>query len=751
VTTYSDRFSARNYDLVLTVTQGPQSVLGNYTDLACSLKIVDAGGFGSWDTDPTSTYSATIDGSTVSGSFGYDFRNYNSRTLRTWTKRVYHNAAGDKTASVSASSSAGVIGSAATSGSFSPDHIVKTPAAPSTVTATRVSDTRQALGWTINAGAPDPATSQRVQRSEFNTGAWRAYATIATGLSAAATSYNDDTAEGDRAYRYRIQAVNAAGTATSGATGVVYTTPATPTSAVATKTAGNDIEILITPAQRVGAVEFVLEHSTNNGTTWAALTTVAGSTSPTTHMDTAPNPIDTHRYRVATRINNAAAEAGDNLQSGTVMTANIQLAAPPNAPTGLAPSTPADATEARTLTWIHNPTDTSPQSKFQIRHRETGNPTWTTETAITSSASSWVLAAGTYPNGSGVEWEVKTWGQHPDAGIYSATGTYATTARPTVANDAPLDGATLATAELAAAWTYYQAQGEAQAAWKLTLLQGGTPIETQPGAGTTATWTMETELGDGETFTLRTEVQSASGLWSEPTDSTFSVAYLLPADATIGAEYVPETGAALITITPAAATPGVTEDATTARLQRSLDGGTTWANVTTPVALTPETATLVNDPIPTIAGITRYRAHLYTDLGATTDASTQPDLETAEPGRTFYNYGPGYGTVAVMHARPQPGGSANRAKAYHKFAGRKKRVLFGGTATELAITAAGRLFADGTTSTLTDWEQAAQESNVGCYRDPKGRHIFGGLEGFAHAWVGPEIVDVSYTIEETDE
>jgi len=51
MTTYTDRFSARDYDLILTVTQGTQSVAGNWTDLNCSLKIVDAGQapYPSWD------------------------------------------------------------------------------------------------------------------------------------------------------------------------------------------------------------------------------------------------------------------------------------------------------------------------------------------------------------------------------------------------------------------------------------------------------------------------------------------------------------------------------------------------------------------------------------------------------------------------------------------------------------------------------------------------------------------------------
>lgn len=123
-------------------------------------------------------------------------------------------------------------------------------------------------------------------------------------------------------------------------------------------------------------------------------------------------------------------------------------------------------------------------------------------------------------------------------------------------------------------------------------------------------------------------------------------------------------------------------------------------------------------------------------------------VTTAEPGLAFFNYGPGLGTVASMLLRPQPGGTASRAKRKHKFADRPRRVLYAGNARELAVSTAGRLVED--TSALADWETAAEESGVGMYRDPKGRRVYCSLEGFAHQWVSPSICDVAFTVEDVE-
>jgi hypothetical protein len=822
------------------------------------------------------------------------------------------------------------------------------PAAPSGVAASRTSDTRHTVSWTRNATTGAPYSSQRVRRRMFGPSGWGSWTTIAT-LSGTATSYVDEGTVGNRAYEWQVQAVNSAGTTTSASTATFHTTPVAPTSVTAAKTSSGDIRVTFDGFPPYSAYVAEVWESTNGGSSWTKRADVPSGTSQWLH--TSPSAALPHQYRV--RYTTTATVV---VSSGYTLSGTVQLISAPNPPSGLGPSTPADASEPRTLAWTHNPVDTSPQTAFEVRYRHDLDATWWGSTGkVTSTAEQWVMPADTLANGLlAAEWAVRTWGAHANPSDWSATAQYDLRARPTVAIDTPADAATLATSRLETAWTFFQAQGEGQAAWRATLLSSGQALEVQSGVAGTFATAFDTNLEDGTSYVLRLEVQSASGLWSEATEISFGVAYPAPADGVFAVEWIREQGATQITITPDNADLGVTEDAATASVLRSLDDGQTWATVIDHVAVAPGEETVVVDPIPTIAGQNRYRVVFYTALGAArvlgdgrivatngfpnprlgvgttgwysqgtttltrvddgdgpegddtwarfarpggdttainyvlggsgtgtngaavppstpvtgsiyvrptatiqvraalnersaagaqvaetlgdpvtcpadqwtriditvTTASTTafagvrialaaaqswaaftigagamqveegtepsayinganlPDgldpaqfhvawvgavdasasrlsqrhddqyLETAEPGLSFFNYGPQFATVASMLARPQPGGTAGREKAYHRFAGRPRRVLFSSESTSLAVAAGGRLVED--TSTLTDWETAAIEAGVGCYRDPKGRRIFGGLEGFTHQWISPTVVDVTFTVEEAD-
>jgi microcystin-dependent protein len=104
---------------------------------------------------------------------------------------------------------------------------------------------------------------------------------------------------------------------------------------------------------------------------------------------------------------------------------------PPAASTGLTPnaSSPAkDATLPIPLSWTYNSTDGTAQTKFEIRHRVSGESTWTTIAAVTSSATTWTLPANTYTNGQSVEWQVVTWGTSATSSPWSASAIFKTAA-----------------------------------------------------------------------------------------------------------------------------------------------------------------------------------------------------------------------------------------------------------------------------------------------------------------------------------
>ena len=92
-----------SYTTTLTVTQTSQSIPDNTSTLTYSLTLTKNSGYGLWNNN-SCPWSITINGTTVSGTFTYDFRNYTTLTLKSSTTiTVNHNNDGTKTVSVSAS------------------------------------------------------------------------------------------------------------------------------------------------------------------------------------------------------------------------------------------------------------------------------------------------------------------------------------------------------------------------------------------------------------------------------------------------------------------------------------------------------------------------------------------------------------------------------------------------------------------------------------------------------------------------
>jgi len=118
--TYTGTFSGRSqYKIQLNVSQGAQSIPGNYTTVHWSIYIIESPNWGSFTSDP-SYWSVNIGGHTSSGSFpSYNFNNYDSLFIASGSFNVAHNADGTAAIWNSASiSAAGPLGSASASGSL---------------------------------------------------------------------------------------------------------------------------------------------------------------------------------------------------------------------------------------------------------------------------------------------------------------------------------------------------------------------------------------------------------------------------------------------------------------------------------------------------------------------------------------------------------------------------------------------------------------------------------------------------------
>lgn len=582
------------------------------------------------------------------------------------------------------------------------------PAAPTSVTVTRNSDTSHTVTWTRNPTTAGPYTSQQVLRWDNVTGA---YAVVAN-LSGSAASYTDTSTRADRRYRYAVRAVNSGGNGAYGYSGYIKTTPAAPSGASAAKSGAN---IVLTWSNRATAGDGVVVERREDGGSWVAAATL-GNVETWTH--TSPNPAVTHQYRVKATV------TGPSLSSGWVESNTVQLAAAPNAPTNLSGPTIRDATEDATWSWTHNPVDSSPQEYYQLRHREVGG-SWTTGSKTASATSAYTLPGGTYANPKTVEWEVRTWGQHADPSPWSATATSPTSTRPTVLVNTPEDGSTVATSTITVEWGYSDAEDSPQATWTVELLDAGsTVVETRSGSGTGTSVGLSTVLVDGASYTVRVRVQEAAGLFSAWDSSGFSVAYAVPPTPTVGATWDGDTASMVVSVS----VPDPVGDEIAADhvdIYRSIDAGP-WVLIATGVPV----GSAITDYSPTVAGTTTYRADAVSALPSVA-TSVPVALVTPQPGdvpSVWVSGGPGFSVVCRAVANIQV--QTNRGPAVsvlHRFAGRTSPVLTESADQSLVLTMTSQVFhtevTEGTASSLAEWEALAAIPGPKLWRDPDGRWL----------------------------
>jgi len=414
----------------------------------------------------------------------------------------------------------------------------------------------------------------------------------------------------------------------------------------------------------------VVERSENGGAYGNAVTLSATATSWT---HSAPSTGSTWRYRVKATTSSPA------LSSAYALSNIVQLAAPPNAPTGLGPTTVHDATQDVTLHWTHNPVDSSEQTKFQVGHRVAAGGAFTYETAVESSVSEWVLPGGTYDNGVVVEWVVRTWGEHADPSPYSATATLPFSAPPFAAINEPEDGSTITTSALTVTWGYSDPEGTDQASWQVELHDDtGQVLESRSGAGTATSVTLSTAIPDGAQWSVQVRVRDSDGMWSQWDVSEFTVGYALPPVPLVELQWDPSTAAVAVQV--ANLEPGEGEVETDhVDVYRAIGEDGPWELIATGV---PPNST-ITDYAPTVTGINRYRVVAVSALPSVAEADPV-DLITPQPGDVgslWLSGGPGFSQVCRLTSNVQLSPAVDRAvRELRQFAGRTHPVEFTGQA-----------------------------------------------------------------------
>lgn len=397
------------------------------------------------------------------------------------------------------------------------------------------------VSFSFPASPQIPLTGHRIQRlteqgSDGYAWPWVSIFTENRGRSATFGRAHTDTAIGDnRRYRYRAVSVNNDGVTNSVASVFVYTQPAAPRLARAQRQ-GDNILITWQRGTVFAETQHVLQFSTNGGGSWTNLATVAAGVTQYTHVS--PSNATPYVYRIATRIN-APGMVGNGTQSGWALTNSVQLIAPPNAPTITGPWTPQDADHEIRLSWNHNPVDQSAQTEYQYRWRVVGaGPSWT-EQPIEFSPDQWHdQYAGFWSNDTTVEWQVRTWGSHPDPSPWSATARIVLAQAPVTTITQPTDGGLWESPTLTAQWVFFNAAGGNQTGWEAQLLDSdGTLVEARAGNGAASTTVFETLLPNNRVWTLRVRTRSQVNQWSLWEEITFTTDFPVPPTPEITVEW----------------------------------------------------------------------------------------------------------------------------------------------------------------------------------------------------------------------
>lgn len=248
--------------------------------------------------------------------------------------------------------------------------MIAVPDAPTSAAVSRNSDTSQTITWTRNASSDKPVYTQYVERWDNVSNNWYVKNTLTTDYTSNGShSWTDTTTVANRQYRYRIRAYNYAGYSAYDYTNYIHTTPATPTNVDAVRI-GSTVKITWDDnSYQEDLFRIQSRESTDGGETWGSwgdVDTVGTGVEEYTDL----SPYSYGQYRVQ-------AEEGTyqspTLLSGYTESNEVQTVAVPDAPTGLDPDGEYfPAVEDKLFSWIHNPTDSTYQTKFSLRIKSGG-------------------------------------------------------------------------------------------------------------------------------------------------------------------------------------------------------------------------------------------------------------------------------------------------------------------------------------------------------------------------------------------
>lgn len=244
------------------------------------------------------------------------------------------------------------------------------PRNPTSVSATRVSDSRIEISWDHSADSDRPLDYFEVQR-QTNGGSWTALTTTTAKKAIHST-------QAGNSYRYRVRAVNGAGESSWVYTSTVVTSPLPPTNASVSRISDTSHSITWTNDSNAGNTYKTVrvQRWDNVGGIWATVATLSGSSQ--SYTDTGTRSDREYQWRV--RAENAAGS------SDYAITNRIKTT----------PAAPSNANltqegEAMRITWQNNATTAD---RIRIEHSINGGDWVTIESSLDPSTNSYLHPVG---------------------------------------------------------------------------------------------------------------------------------------------------------------------------------------------------------------------------------------------------------------------------------------------------------------------------------------------------------------------
>ena len=255
---------------------------------------------------------------------------------------------------------------------------------------------------------------------------------------------------------------------------------------------------------------------------------------------------------------------------------------------------------------------------------------------------------------------MRTWGAHADPSPWSATATFTLSTPPVVGITSPTQDQVIDHPAHTFEWSYFQAEGRAQASWQVELWTGSTRQASADGSGTSTSWNSGPILQNGQTYTFRARVYDNIGTASDWDEVTFTVDYTPPLEPEVQGQWYDE-GFVMLQMTPV--NDGVAPETTSFTIERQIDGGL-WVTLATD--LPTDTEYLDRTAAPN--GTNTYRVTAVSDLPSM--ASTTYEVVTTQNCYLYLNGGPGLSVIARLRVIRSRSLSTGRRRVLNEYAGR---------------------------------------------------------------------------------